>query len=156
MREILFRGKRADNGEWIEGMLLKCTMAAGTAYLIFADSFATDLLGNVHALDRGMVDPETVGQYTGLTDKNGTKIFEGDVLMFSILGYDGYVVIVSMENSAWGFYPAFPEIVHEDDRKWMSFWDPEYDGVWEQKYFTVIGNIYDNPELLGGDEDGLS
>ena len=155
MREILFRGKRSDNGEWIEGMLLKCTMAAGTAYLIFADSFATDLLGNVHALDHAMVDPETVGQFTGLLDKNGRKIFEGDILNFSIMGDDGYFVVVSMENAAWGFYPAHPGLVHEDDQKWRSFWDPEYDDVWKQIYFTVIGNIYDNPELLGGDNNGV-
>lgn len=136
-REILFRGRYAREKAWVYGSLI-----AGSG-ILDNDEHG----GMLHPIDFN-----TVGQYTGLKDKNGKKIFDGDVLMFSIMGDDGYVVIVSMENSAWGFYPAFPELVHEDDQKWRSFWDPEYDEVWKRNYFTVIGNIYDNPELIGGGE----
>ena len=144
MREILFRGKRADNGEWIEGMLLKCTLAAGTAYLIFADSFATDLLGNVYSLDHAMVDPETVGQFTGLLDKNGRKIFEGDIL--SNPDYPnvttGAIYYGSCNCSCCdGVY---------------GFYSKEYADLRQADTLVVIGNIHDNPELLGGDEDGIS
>lgn len=84
-REILFRGKRIDNGEWVEGgYWLNDTVTRQTSHIIDYD-------GNSHA-----VDPSTIGQYTSLTDKNSVKIFEGDICKDSL----GWVFTVVWNNDA--------------------------------------------------------
>lgn len=129
MREILFRGKRVDNGKWIEGSLSTeyykecgCIMVSPTS----DDCFK--------------VDPETVGQYTGLCDRNRKKIFEGD-----IVNYNGSIHKVVFENRC---YNARFGIVVEEKETW-SF------GMSVPPYLMeVIGNIHDNPELTGGNTHG--
>ena len=136
MREILFRGKRIDNGEWVQGYL---TQNSGTTQngKTFIDSF----IQTSHYEHGELVKTDTIGQYTGLTDKNGKKIFEGDILqIYEGSEDDGYkirevysyrgVLCVDYETSEWDFNA-------------LAFLDS--DNVFT---FEVIGNIYDNPELL--------
>lgn len=122
MRETLFRGKRVDNGEWVYGDLLQPTKEK--ILNIYEISDYNSLMG-----DRHEVYPETVGQYTGLNDKNGKKIFEGDIIR---------------SNSERGYIEYYPndcafDVVDDHGFYWL---------ISEMSNIEVIGNIHDNPELL--------
>lgn len=121
MREILFRGKRTKNGEWVEGLLFHhCEKASS----IYSDK-----------LDRAVwVIPETVGQFTGLTDKNGKKIFEGDVVRYM----NKETMVVSYYSKCASFVIAYSAVNFVYSANLMH----------SNIYLEVIGNIYDNPELL--------
>ena len=125
MREILFRGKRADNGVWVEGADIMHKTVRGE--LCIAD-VSTDWVS---------VIPETVGQYTGLKDKNGKKIFEGDIIGTDRFGVghqiDGYVVY----NENNGQY----ELVFDLDDNGKMY-------VRLERNVIVEGNIHDNPEIM--------
>ena len=145
MREILFRGKRCDNGEWVQGFYIRAdhhwhnngihkdwiTLGASANGGWFA-------LHNKYA-----VKAETVGQFTGLTDKNGQKIFEGDIVAQNWYDHN------EPEDDSFG------EVVFCEYDCSFSVIDVEKDCIvplgkchayyWEAE---VIGNIHDNPELL--------
>lgn len=120
MREILFRGKQMDNGEWLFGDLRH----------IFHGEYRTHIVDNSNGLNNGVcgleVASSTVGQFTGLTDKNGTKIFEGDVI--DDLGVE-YIVVFDSD------YAQF--------RGKFDGWNAEISHIASR--CEVIGNIYDNP-----------
>ena len=125
MREIKFRGKRLDNGEWLYGSLV----ILNGRYFIFDDA------------NRHEVDPTTVGEFTGLKDKNGKEIYEGDVIR-SPLSEDKtrpHRIFYHTGNAA--FMGALV------DRKELCYLRLDQD--WNYKFEKeVIGNIHDNPELL--------
>ena len=133
MREILFRGKRKDNGEWVQGDYTKGFRNPNTAQLEDLIYMFSGKPGEWE-FDYALVIPETVGQFTGLTDKNGTKIFEGDIVKHDF-GADqiGVQYAVIKYNS---YYASFMVEALYD---WMFCEKDEYE---------VIGNIHDNPELL--------
>ncbi len=132
MREILFRGKRVDNGEWVEGSLIvlddgECRIA--TSCLQGYDDNLLDVCAY-------KVDPATVGQYTGLTDKNGKRIFEGDIVEYE----DEYGKIVySVHEARFMIY--------------FDTWCTDFDHIYGSEV-EVIGNIHDNPELLEVQDNG--
>ena len=129
MREILFRGKRLDNGDWVYGYYVHIgPVSCQRAYII--PEYASSLYVNE-------VDPSTVGQYTGLKDKNGKRIFEGDVAKV-LQGKDKDIAYVGFENGAFMLYPKTGNIY---ERTLWSYWYNDWD-------VEVIGNITDNPELL--------
>lgn len=160
MREILFRGKRADNGEWVEGGFFtreeKCYIVVRERYMPdtrdcdTADYYEKHTFYKIEIIE---VIPETVGQYTGLTDKNGKKIVEGDVIKYNIKGskvHDiGKVVYwkgaFCLERHIWNWNETLRhrigEIGSESDMGASFSYEYEY---------KIIGNIHDNPELLKG------
>lgn len=137
MREILFRGKRIDNGEWVYGNYA-FTDVNGKKYFIFQNK----------PLEHEVI-PETVGQYTGLTDKNGKKIFEGDIIRF-----DENLYTVQRECDTPGGYWAETGYIlkHIGWSDYTSFTSTIDDWENECQVF-IIGNIHDNPELLNKKEN---
>ncbi len=165
-REILFRGKRKDSGEWIYGNLMidtaDCQLKAeGKCFCPHDGSYAEiyHWLEGLHEYDGDEVVPDTIGQYTGLTDKNGKKIFEGDIVKTEILDGDDWFDVrygicggtknVLHEVGYIGFYlqpasKAAKEYSSVGLRNDIVYWIKKEEGV------EVIGNIHDNPELLEG------
>ena len=159
MREILFRGKTYD-GRLVEGCLIcapnyTCILEAEEKVHPMDYPYLDGELGTFDGKATPVI-PETVGQYTGLTDKNGTKIFEGDIVEFSTTDYCGgkYHGEVVFRNGCYGIeYVLYGEtkLFHRigEIGRWQ---DMGASGTITYKY-QKIGNIHDNPEMLGGGED---
>ena len=119
MRAILFRGKRVDNGEWVRGL-----------------PFSFHATNNVEGIEtydgeRHKVDSDTVGQYTGLTDKNGNKVFEWDVMEFDAYGLH-YKGVVSFADGNFCVMCNRPTA------------SPFLDVAIKQHDAICVGNIHDN------------
>lgn len=143
MREILFRGKRIDNDEWVCGSFCMDAIEqfkgpVGVDGFIRLYDKAKDKM-QMHEVDR-----ETVGQYTGLKDKNGNRIFEGDIIR-AWNGQCGEVKWGHHVNAEYGL----------DTYGWFVLIDDcatTLDNDWHGH--EVIGNVHDNPELMGGVDGG--
>ena len=130
MREVLFRGKRTDNGELVYGSLIQRNIWGHIFPVIRAEDIG---YGNFKEWE---VIPETVGQYTGLDDKNGVKIFEGDILD---------------KQFYWGWYVKFEEGAFRKvplNLVQRINWEHRVATQYDSKDWEVIGNIHDNAELL--------
>lgn len=161
-REILFRGKRADNGEWISGGTI-ITFIEKDVRNYYMYPIGMDVLTSHHPATGNILKmsgdcykliPETVGQYTGLTDKNGKKIFEGDIVKITDRNvcFDTMAVIEfgnpnGLYNWGWQLKPLENKPFAMEILHWV---DMEESGA----FIEVIGNIHDNPELLEEGKDG--
>lgn len=144
MREILFRGKRTDNGEWVEGYF--CDGGAilqGKAFILskayaaqVSEADRNEPLDGV-AFGITEVHTDTVGQYTGLKDKHGRRIFEGDIVRTKYGRICKVVWFSSEQYSGWDFEPVSDKCDPPD--RWDLFY---------ARNLTVLGNIHDNPELI--------
>lgn len=134
MRDILFRGKRIDNGEWIEGFYCqrkeKIFGGVKTRHMILvpdADSYT-----GARWID---VNPTTIGRYTGLIDKNGKKIFDGDIVKVSSPSGSSYYA--KIEYDCGCYWVSNPDIQI-----------PDTINNFNMDFVVVDGTIFDNPELL--------
>lgn len=133
MREIEFRAKKTENGKWVYGYYHKLN-----------ESFENkDCILEHHRNTSTIIDITTLGQYTGLKDKNGTKIFEGDI----VKTYHGNGKVVYSQQ-----YALFGYIMLEKDNAEKEY-DYRFTDVVIEDGIEVVGNIYDNPELLEVDNE---
>lgn len=130
MREILFKAKRINNGEWVEGYYLRDQYHIGGKDIIFyrKDSDRFTVYTNI-------IDPKTLCQFTGLTDKNGKRIWENDIIQYGAVA--ATVKFGEYGNGNLGFYVGFPE--ETNYRKDFAYW---------AKKVVVIGNAVDDRSLL--------
>ena len=158
-REILFRGKLKDKdewiGEWIEGIYCPCSW---DLYMRRVEKPRIIILSNKGKTD-GLwreVIPETVGQYTGLTDKNGVRIFEGDIVKthYANAQKSDFIEQVVFHNGKFCAYFS-----NQFCKQWANLYDGTEHLAQDKSVYMdsveVIGNIHDNPDILkGGGENG--
>lgn len=137
MREILFKAKRIDNGEWVEGYYAERNGKTfiGIDISIYGDIFEVFCTPVIRWLE---IDPETLCQFTGLCDKNGKKIWENDILMAHL--DESYPEDATYETVEWGFAGWVWHETGSTDRQYLDEFNTEH--------FEVVGNIFDNKELL--------
>lgn len=144
MRDILFRGQTRRKGEYIVNMAGdKCE-----SHWVYGGIFPQNKDGDFAIIyqqepeiRKFTVYADTVGQYTGLTDKNGVKIFEGDIV--SLVKHDGLIYKVV-------YVPCRYELVNSKGVNCFVL------DIYKSENIEVIGNIHDNPELLGGENNGIN
>jgi uncharacterized phage protein (TIGR01671 family) len=154
MREILFRAKDYRTGQWVYGIYFKNPVSRFNEGAYYPQ-IIPEIHGVHDTIERCSIVEDTLGQYTGLIDKNGVKIFEGDILSSDKYPYfsDGnqnyFAEIVWFDNCpAFGLYTfKSPKSVVRGVAEGSEFIEDDLSDM------EVIGNIHDNPELLGGDDN---
>jgi uncharacterized phage protein (TIGR01671 family) len=158
MREILFRGKQLDDGAWVCGYLFR-----------YNDGETCIMVDEGAALPEYWVDPKTVGQFTGLLDKNGKKIFEGDIFKFKDEAWASCYTSCGTEYDSWEVenygVVGFSEDLGRFDFVGYKFNENSVEADLHENNkiefadfvgeLEVIGNIHDNPELLEEDDFDL-
>ena len=124
MREILFRGKMVDSNEWVYGDLLQSRH--------FNGDYKTSIMEQTPAASNFKVRPKTVGQFTGLKDANGIKIFDGDIMRHEWHG-EHYLGLVQWDSG--GLWT-------------LNHLNGDGEKLYEYEGDVIVGNIYDNPEFL--------
>jgi uncharacterized phage protein (TIGR01671 family) len=135
MREILFKAKRIDNGEWVEGYYLRDQYHIGGKDIIFyrKDSDRFTVYTNI-------IDIETICQFTGLTDKNGNKIWENDIFQYTDETMVTQKDLIEYNET----HASFVRLRNTEKLGLQYLWIDEA----TCNHGEVIGNIFDNPELL--------
>lgn len=128
MREILFRGKKLDDGKWVQGY----------CYELEKDKM---MISSCIRREAYEVTPETVGQFTGLTDKNGKKIFEGDI----VRRFNSKEQEVMRYAVKWNTDCCMFVLICEDT--YLGEYDSDFT-VFYGEEFEIVGNVHDNPELI--------
>ena len=141
MREILFRAKRKDDGEWVSGYYVYDY--AHNAHFIFKNQLVCPNCINDRRIDYSVcdyeIDPDTLCQYTGMVDKNGRRIWENDIIKHEISDTIGVVKWYHEDYVGW-----YVDDVVVDEQQFT-------DEMWNE--CEVIGNIFDHPELLKGEAE---
>lgn len=133
MREILFKAKRICDGKWVEGYYLRDQYHRSGKDIIF---YRKD--SDLFTIYTDIIDPETLCQFTGLCDKNGKRIWENDILMAHL--DESYPEDTTYETVEWGIAGWVTHEAGSTDRQYLDEFDTEH--------FEVVGNIFDNKELL--------
>lgn len=140
-REILFRGKQTDNGEWVYGWY--CPYPFGRFPVKDAIVPSEEAMDGCHTFVKIM--PDTIGQFTGLFDKNGKRVFEGDVVrcIYAFNKYDlnEFVYVVVWDQEEFGFKATNGKENYGNHFAYLGNCDE----------IEVIGNIHDNPDKIGGE-----
>ena len=134
MREILFKAKRIDNGEWVEGYYTECR---GETFIGIDTSSMFEIFCPP-VIRWFKVSSETLCQFTGLCDKNGKKIWENDILMAHL--DESYPEDATYETVEWGVAGWVGHETGSTDKEYLDEFDLEH--------YEVVGNIFDNKELL--------
>ena len=158
-REILFRGKRLNNGEWVCGSLIQMDSEGSQSFIFpfykYASSLTCDQIVSMFMV---AVDPATVGQFTGLADKNNKKIFKGDITELTLENGEirRFVVDIRTVTRTLVSHPDFDDETAKVQITGVVFLWQGYElfpcidsnGASDVSKMEVVGNTHDNPELL--------